>query len=101
MKKDLTRCRHRATWYNKVTTTGTCGEFAVARGLCAKHYQQERRGMLGEAPKRAANGEGDQITFRCSTPEKIAATNAAAKAKMELSEYVREAVRKMMGWKGL
>ena len=73
-----------------------CHDDAVTSHLCAKHYQQKRRGTLGAVSKRVANGEGDAVTFRVSKAERKMAEEKAKARGVALSEYCRLALRRLM-----
>lgn len=73
-------------------TEPACDEAAHARGLCWRHYQQERRGRLRETPLRAARGAGGQVVFRLSEPQRLLVAELARREEIEPSEWYRRAV---------
>lgn len=68
----------------------------AARGYCARHYRQWGRGTLGKTRPRAAPGDGDEVTFRLSAPEKEALLKLAKRHRCTLSEICRAAVREYL-----
>jgi hypothetical protein len=75
---------------------GCAGE-VFAKGLCGKHYAQERRGRLGQTPARAANGEGGAVFFRFPVSEKERLERVAKRQKTTSAELCRRAVRTLLG----
>lgn len=70
-----------------------CSSPAVAKGKCATHYQQERRGTLGATATYTTRGEGDQVVVRCPKDLKAAMTKAAKRLKLDPAEAWRLAAR--------
>lgn len=64
-----------------------------AKGMCARCYQRDRRG-LPPAPKmgRAAPGEGDRLSFRLTREQKVAVTELAEREGATVADWCREAV---------
>jgi hypothetical protein len=63
-----------------------------ASGLCAAHYMQQRRGRLGEAPKRAPNRQGGYVRFRLDEAHVATVQAIAERRGISLSDAYREAV---------
>lgn len=73
-----------------------CKREALARGLCATHYQaarrEEKRG--GPAAPRSAPGEGAEVKFRCGAELKEWADKLAARLGVTPSEFGRTALQR-------
>ena len=69
-----------------------CNEGARAKGMCSRHYMQDRRGRLGKSRSISKPGEGATVNFTLSRDGKAAVFLEARKAKKSASEFVREIV---------
>lgn len=78
-----------------------CDREAKLKGLCEKHYQQERRDRLGKVKPIAKPGEGDQVAFRLNAKKKAAIEKLAADNKRPASDYYREAVDEFLNNRGM
>ena len=75
-----------------------CGAPCVAKNLCARHYQQDRRGRLGKTKEIAAPGEAGQQIKTTLSPEALKKLKAKAKAeKVSVSEIARALIIQGLG----
>jgi hypothetical protein len=84
--------------HEKVKDEAKCPEDAVAHDLCARHYNQERRGKLGKTREIAAKGKGmhANITIRCDKAIKAAVKRLAKEEKVEPADLWREGIDLVM-----
>lgn len=75
---------------SKVCDQPDCKGEVVAKGKCAKHYLQQRRGRLGKTRPMSPEGEGAEVSFRCHVDLKKAVKRQAKLEKREPSELWRE-----------
>lgn len=75
-----------------------------ARGLCARCYQRERRGLPPSTePDKAPAGEGDRVTFRLDRALKETVRKLAKREGIAESDWYRAAVESRLrqaGWRG-
>lgn len=76
---------------SKVCDQPDCKGEVIAKGKCAKHYLQMRRGRLGKTRPMSPEGEGAEVSFRCHADLKKAIRRLAKTEKREASELWREA----------
>lgn len=86
--KTLSTCKV----HEKCETEAKCAEEAVAKDLCARHYNQDRRGKLGKTREIAAKGEGmhSNVTIRCDRKLKQTIKRIAKEEKVEPADLWRE-----------
>ncbi len=70
-------------------TDTICGEACVAKGLCARHYQQNQRKRLGKTKTIAAPGEAAEVKVTTGKDLKAWLKGQAKRSKVSLSEYAR------------
>lgn len=68
-----------------------CNRDCVGRGLCTRHYAQERRGRLGKTKAISPPGQGAEVTVRCPKSLKAAMVMEAAIQDRDTSELWRDA----------
>jgi hypothetical protein len=67
-----------------------------AKGMCSRHYQQNRRTGSPDAPSRAARGEGARISVRLTRDERARLVDVAKAHGMTLAEVVRNFLLKAL-----
>lgn len=67
-----------------------CGAAVLAKGLCARHYQQRRRGRLGKVQEPE---ESERLDVRVPVSMRAEIERAAARAGVDLSTWTRRAIR--------
>lgn len=77
-------------------TVESCTKEAIACGLCATHYQQERRGRLGKSQPIVAPGEHAEIVISLSKAERKEIYAKAKRAGLTGPRYVLSLVRQSM-----
>lgn len=68
---------------------GLCGRAVVAKGLCATHYQSQRRREQGVRPR---ENFGDEAKFRLSPTVAMLVEALALREGITVSEWHRRAV---------
>lgn len=75
----------------KTATCSRCGEEARAKGLCTTHYQLQRRRGQGMAERKLFGGLMPTFRIEPETVEQV--LELAKREDIELSEWLRRAVR--------
>ena len=73
-----------------------CNHPALAKGLCSRHYQQDRRGRLGKARTYAKDGEAAEVKVATPRPLKARLIKQARRARLSLSEYCRSVLEQSL-----
>lgn len=69
-----------------------CPESAIARGLCTRHYMQDRRGRLGKSRRKSADGTSTAINVSIDRDVKAALFLVSRTFNVSASEFARRLI---------